>query len=325
MASFNRGIKFVNEFVVLSCCWSAMSVPLTETKDFVDLQDLFNIFAPVPMPTADDKLLAEIVANLGEGIDSPNNRRPVMFIPSFAGVRLRMQLQNRELRSPLDIFCRRNTDTWLPAWLPEKSDVNVLNAHCLVDNMAFGVPSSNDAAASSSYPPPRAGVLVEPEDSFDACMALDVGGVYQTFGTWAKALAAGGWAAGADMDALPYDWRVGPDALAAPGGAFDRLRAAIEGLVARAGGRRAVAVSMSMGGPVFALFCATHVSEAWKVRAPPTPQISSSSPPSPSPLPPPPSHHPPPPHHHHHHHPPPGARSPYPPPHPPHPPSSSRM
>ncbi len=75
-----------------------------------------------------------------------------MIIPSFAGVRLQVQLKDREIRAPWDALCRRNSDGWRPAWLPDKSDVGPLNAPCTVENIAFNTPTSSEDPA---YAPPR--------------------------------------------------------------------------------------------------------------------------------------------------------------------------
>jgi hypothetical protein len=268
--SMPRFVTHCLTFYFLTSTYLCISFPMMEEEEF-GLQQLLSHFAP--SEPLSDSLVDDFVNVAAWGAEPPIVRRPVIFIPSFAGVRLQVQLKDREILAPWDALCRRNSDGWRSAWLPDKSDVGPLNAPCTVENIAFRLPAASEDPAAADYAPPRRGVLVQPVDSFDACMSLDAAGTYPTFGTWAAALERAGWRRRVDLDALPYDWRLGPDALAAPGGAFDRLRAAVEGLVARAGGRRAVALSMSMGGPAFALFCATHVSEAWKVprRPPPCP------------------------------------------------------
>ncbi len=60
--------------------------------------------------------------------------------------------------------------------------------------------------------------------------------------------------------------RLTPVQWSEPSGSFDQLRAQVEAQVEAAGGRRAVLVGLSLGGPYAATFLARHVDEEWKQR-----------------------------------------------------------
>lgn len=94
-------------------------------------------------------------------------------------------------------------------------------------------------------------------------MYLDEEHKVPIFGLWAEALEKVGWKREVDMHVLNYDWRKGPDEYMLPGGSFSRLKQMIEATVERTG-KKVVVASMSMGGPMFALFCSRYVDEAWK-------------------------------------------------------------
>ena len=55
------------------------------------------------------------------------DRRPVLFVPPFSGVRLVQELHDRPIRTPMDIFCNKNTDGFEPLWLPNKKDSGEAN------------------------------------------------------------------------------------------------------------------------------------------------------------------------------------------------------
>jgi len=111
-------------------------------------------------------------------------------------------------------------------------------------------------------PPPK-GVTIRFVDNYQGTMCLDKVCKSPTLKGMSDTLENLGWVQGVNLFSLPYDWRGGPSSYAEPGGEFDRLKALIETAVKGSGGPITV-VSMSMGGPIFALFCAKHVSEDWK-------------------------------------------------------------
>lgn len=65
------------------------------------------------------------------------------------------------------------------------------------------------------------------------------------------------------VGALHYDWRLSPDDLIASG-TFAKVKSTIEEFVAKSGGRKAVLVSLSYGGPLTHRFLSTFVDSAWK-------------------------------------------------------------
>jgi hypothetical protein len=75
---------------------------------------------------------------------------------------------------------------------------------------------------------------------------------------------AHGWERDKTLFAFAMDWRQGPPSYsAAPDQPFLRFKQLIEKAVQASGGPVTL-VSMSLGGPFVALFCADYVSEAWK-------------------------------------------------------------
>ena len=79
----------------------------------------------------------------------------------------------------------------------------------------------------------------------------------------AQLLEQAGYRPELDYASVAYDWRKGPSDWSQPGGYFSQLKSGIEQLRARAG-KPVVAVSFSLGGPVFAIFLNKYVTEAWK-------------------------------------------------------------
>lgn len=146
--------------------------------------------------------------------------------------------------------------TKLGALLP----AGLLSVHCLIENMAFW--GKDPSRADNAYPNPD-GVETGVDEAYGAGMYLDKEGTAPIYGVWSKALEQMGWRPGFDMDVLRYDWRKGPDDYMRPNGSFDVLKQMVEETV-EVTGKKVVVVSMSMGGPLFALFCSKHVDEAWK-------------------------------------------------------------
>ncbi|KAJ1478654.1 hypothetical protein T484DRAFT_1816867 [Baffinella frigidus] len=124
----------------------------------------------------------------------------------------------------------------------------------------------------------RGGAQVRFEDTFDATMFIDqhqkanrahpatppplyiiLPWQVPIWAGWVTALETLGWVRGTDLFSLAFDWRTGPTSFRAPGATFDRLKTLIEGAVASSGGP-VIAVGMSMGAPVLALFLSSgHV------------------------------------------------------------------
>lgn len=183
----------------------------------------------------------------------PARRKAVVFIPPFSGVRLQSRLTSREMLDPLEVLCTRNTHgEWIPAWIGDVPNIPVVNfavAKCGIENL---------------FTPPPRGVEVRFEDTFDATMFIDQHQKVPIWAGWVTALETLGWVRGTDLFSLAFDWRTGPTSFRAPGATFDRLKTLIEGAVASSGGP-VIAVGMSMGAPVLALFLSSgHVSEEWK-------------------------------------------------------------
>ena len=193
--------------------------------------------------------------------DEQGKARPVAFVPGLMGTALRYGVKDRE-KSP-NPFCRRNVPDGTLFWPPTKDMVMPQRFSCLCANLQLVCDDLSDTSETGCFRPKMKGVNISVDGSYASVMSLDnTSAIWQP---WADALVAANptYVQGRDIVGLPYDWRLGPDAWAAPGGDFDRTKAAIEAAVAANGGLAAVVVSISMGGPYFAAFC-QHVSQEWK-------------------------------------------------------------
>jgi lysophospholipase-3 len=104
---------------------------------------------------------------------------------------------------------------------------------------------------------------VRPRPGFASATAL-LPGASGAFSGLLAGLRQAGYVEGTDLFAHPYDFRLSPLDWAAPGGAFDALKADVEAAVAAAGRRPLVAVALSLGAPFFNLFLSRHVTAGWK-------------------------------------------------------------
>jgi len=68
----------------------------------------------LPWPTVDQYLNAA-----GWRVGDDLNRLPIVFIPPFSGTRLLQRLEDRPIKTPLDVLCERDTaGEWQSMWLP---------------------------------------------------------------------------------------------------------------------------------------------------------------------------------------------------------------
>lgn len=70
----------------------------------------------LPWPTVDQYLGAA-----GWRVGDDLSRLPIVFIPPFSGTRLLQRLEDRPIKTPLDVMCERDTaGEWQSMWLPSK-------------------------------------------------------------------------------------------------------------------------------------------------------------------------------------------------------------
>jgi hypothetical protein len=68
----------------------------------------------LPWPTVDQYLSAA-----GWSVGDDLIRLPIVFIPPFSGTRLLQRLEDRPIKTPLDVWCERDTaGEWQSMWLP---------------------------------------------------------------------------------------------------------------------------------------------------------------------------------------------------------------
>lgn len=180
----------------------------------------------------------------GRAGDPPPRRAPILFVPPLTGTRLEVRHQRRQG----SILCGRN-ENWKQAWLPSRTQSTLL-FDCWSEDLSLAWNQSN-----ASYSPALGGVNVRVNETYSATMSIAAG--VPIYAAYSNALETLGWKVGVDLFSIPYDWRQGPDAYKRPGGPFDRMKAVIEGA-----GEPVVALSLSMGGPFFALFCSLQ-SDEW--------------------------------------------------------------
>lgn len=201
---------------------------------------------------------------------------PVLFVPGLMGTQIETKLTDREKAHwwlP-NWFCEKTTKTYEPIWIPRQIFRHLLPfaMDCYVETMMFrwnyDTEGSEGDAQDSSPPhilPWRAGIDSRAESTFDSVMELGPNTpTFQYYATWLTQQF--GYHPDQQMIAQPYDWRLGPETWRLPGREFDQMKAAIENVVKQNQGRGVVALSISAGGPFFALFLNQHVDAGWKKK-----------------------------------------------------------
>jgi hypothetical protein len=171
-------------------------------------------------------------------------RLPIMMVTGLMGTALEGKYTGRKgnLLCPSD-------EPWHRVWPPAPNEQKPWNIACLFNNLR----QTRDPA-TGTYTEYMPGVEIKADLSPEKSLMAWKG--------WADQLEALGWKFGEDISALSYDWRPGPDAWLVPRtGEFAVAKAQFEELHARTG-RKAVVVSISYGGPFFALFC-RHMEPEW--------------------------------------------------------------
>eukprot|EP00277_Geminigera_cryophila_P013598 CAMPEP_0179451348 /NCGR_PEP_ID=MMETSP0799-20121207/35438_1 /TAXON_ID=46947 /ORGANISM="Geminigera cryophila, Strain CCMP2564" /LENGTH=327 /DNA_ID=CAMNT_0021246589 /DNA_START=133 /DNA_END=1116 /DNA_ORIENTATION=+ len=116
-----------------------------------------------------------------------------------------------------------------------------------------------------ALPPPK-GVTVRYRDDYESCMYLSATdrSVHSiVWAQWSDLLIENGWEKDTNLFAFAMDWRLGPPSYLGEDQTFLRFKTLIEKAVVSSGGPVSL-VTMSLGGPFVALFCADYVSEDWK-------------------------------------------------------------
>ena len=208
-------------------------------------------------------------------------RHPVMFVPSMIGSYLERKLHNSD---PVYPICANGGwmggSSWYRMWPPAglnlaasrgsgitgalaclldmsclPTDLFPLYADCWGDDLT----TVFDKATGLSHPKP--GVQIRANGSLG--IVADNSSAIPEYVCASKVLQAAGYQAYAEYDSLGYDWRLAPADWSAPGGYYEGLKTKIEGLRQR-NGKPVVLVSLSLGGPVTAVFLNRYVDQAWK-------------------------------------------------------------
>ena len=226
------------------------------------LQDDSELLAALPPP------LRELMTT-ADGIQDPDGlrgairdveadvRHPVLFIPGLLGSQLELDASGREL-SP-NVLCKRFRKGWEHAWLPSLWQLLPFELDCWRSNMSLRW-NNNTAEVE----PLEHGVAVRPIASYEAVVQLDP--KVPVFNWFEDALKELNYQPGTNIASFAYDWRVGPETWSKADGAFDQLKRKIERLVADNDDIPIVPLSISLGGPFFALFLSSHVDKGWKER-----------------------------------------------------------
>ena len=215
----------------------------------------------------------------GSIITESSTLYPVLFVPGLMGTQIETKLTERQKAHwwlP-NWFCEKTTNAYEQIWIPRQILRHLIPfaMDCYVETMMFRwnydtEDGSGDVQDTTDHekPPPhinpwRKGIDSRASSSFDSVMELGPNTpTFQYYATWLTQQF--GYQPDQQMIAQPYDWRVGPETWMLPGREFDQMKTAIEKVVNQNQGRGVVALSVSAGGPFFALFLNQHVDTAWK-------------------------------------------------------------
>jgi pimeloyl-ACP methyl ester carboxylesterase len=178
--------------------------------------------------------------------------RPLVIVPSLIGNQIDAKLANKP---PAKWWCQRNSD-WFRLWLPAKTEMLPEVRECWFSDLELRHPEAGN------YTPPEGVSIRFPAsagnlDSVNTLMPnVTVWGFLNDY--LEKNMS---YTPGRDLSAVPYDWRAGPDSYGTT--VFADLRAEVEAMSGRCGGKKVTLISLSMGGPVASVFLAEQ-STAWK-------------------------------------------------------------
>lgn len=182
---------------------------------------------------------------------------PVVLVPGLAGSVFRVKLQDTK---PPHAWCSKTSD-WFVTWL-NLEELVPLQKDCLLWRLGIGFSPDKGGLYNTA-----AGVSLDTNVDFG-----NVGGVSTLdptipsampyFSTMIKNLTGQlGYVAGQNLHGAGFDWRLGPLGHAQPGtepsdpgGFYAKLKALVEGTVARNNGTKAVIVTHSLGGPTILAF-----------------------------------------------------------------------
>ena len=197
-----------------------------------------------------------------------SKRNPIYLVPPMLGSQIDVKVDNPP-GMPFPV-CDMQED-WKQMWFPVGGQPNCdshENISCLPPDIyplyadCWGFKMSleyNDEDGTSSDP---AGISTRLHNGIQEVCGIGLDCVCQQ-------LSAMGWefnatsTAPSEVAGHTYDWRQGPVDWSLPGGYYSQAKASIEALVASTG-KKVLAISFSLGGPVFSTFLSTYVDEAWK-------------------------------------------------------------
>lgn len=230
----------------------AMLGPLAAVPDFASFGD-----AP---PAPPKRLTGRGRADAPRAGDPDSKLHPVLFVPGLMGTQMETKLDHR--KGAPNWLCSTNTKGYEQVWAPNfMHQLLPYISDCWAETLTLGRWNATGAA----FDPIAKGIDTRATPTFAAVMELDNNTiVYGMYAVWLNQYL--GYEPGVNMIAQPYDWRCGPETWLSPGREFAQMKSEIERVVDGNGGRGIVALSLSAGGPFFALFLNAYVDESWKEK-----------------------------------------------------------